>query len=331
MQNTKKFIAAASLSALLIGGGYTAFNAEGVPQASASVKANETFTVPLEVIKQEALYYDPESKVLFNIVGDVLVQFEDGKMYNGDGGELSQSQYEEILKDYQGIAGVGLPLTQIDDAYLAGINPIGKTYDEIAEELQEVYERKSLKLEATKIGIDVKNLTEDELKAEVDNKRLDYIEKHFLDAIKKLKKAYQLDPEAYQNAGIDLTDKTDEEISELISSILKNSYEEIPIEEGENFLLPNTSYGIVQQFIDWEVNRWSGILSEAAELGVDTTGLSTNSIISLNYSMKKAIERDMDIEGKTSQEIHEIVQDVLQKEYMEETGKTKEELIEERP
>ncbi|MGM7681088.1 hypothetical protein ACSVDA_02935 [Cytobacillus sp. Hm23] len=332
MKNTKKFIAAASLSALLIGGGYTALNTEGVPQVSASVKASDAITIPEDTIERNGLFYDGESKTIFNIAKEVLVQFKDGKIYDGDGKELSRTQYDNIRegKALSMVSAGENPL--IDEAYIAGINPVGKTNREISDALHENHEWLSLRYEAKKFGIDIKNLTADEIKAEVDKTRLDYIQNHFQEGIKKLKKAYELDPEVYQNVGIDLTDKTDEEIKDLISTIFDNASVKIPLSEGRALSLWTNAFEIIDRlFLDHQLHRWNQILAEAEELGVETSGLSTQTIIGLNHSMKTAIEQGMDIEGKTSQEIYDMVQEAALKQRMKETGKKEEELLEERP
>ncbi|NBI29263.1 hypothetical protein [Chengkuizengella marina] len=335
----KKIVAATALSALIIGGAFSYANTSNEPIQPPEVgvigqEQVKKVDVPLDTFKQYGITFDLDRKVIHDIAGNIIIQFKDGESYDVNGDMVTYDEFREIIKQYKGM---GVHSTDPNasilevDALMAGVNPEGKTNKEILEEIRPMHELTQLKYEAETMGMDISDLSDEEVKAKVDQEREVFIQNSIEESIEQLKLAYQLDAKAYQEAGIDLTDKTDEEIKTMVYEMYENPSIRIPAQDGWFANVDKVSTQILNMFFDLILIEGDKTLSKAKELGVDTKGHDIGSISTINYSMEKAIEMGMDIEGKTSDEVTDMVQEELRKKHMEETGQTEEEYYADRP
>ncbi|NDI34950.1 hypothetical protein [Chengkuizengella sediminis] len=334
----KKIVAVTALSALIVGGAFsyanTSNNTIQPPEAGMTVQEQvKKVNVPLDTYKEYGLVFDVDNKVIHDIGGNIIIQFKDGLIYDANGDELSFNQYSDIRKQYQG--GLTLNVTDSDigilkiDAYLAGVDPEGKTDSEIIEEVRAVEQMNLIKYDAEIMGIDISDLTDEEIKVKVDQEREVFIQNSIKEGIEQLKLSYQLDPEVYQSVGIDLTDLSDEDIKTMVYEIYENPSISIPLSETGSLSVWKAEFEIIKQFFDYRWTGWEKTLSRAKELGVDTFGHSIGKIGTISNNMETAKELGLDIEGKTSDEVFDMVQDYYKKKHMEETGKTEGELYNE--
>ncbi|MDP5275965.1 hypothetical protein [Chengkuizengella axinellae] len=338
----KKIVAATALSALIIGGAFSYANTSNEPIQPPEVgvigqEQVKKVDVPLDTFKQYGLTFDLDRKVIHDIAGNIIIQFKDGKTYDVNGEIVTYHEFREILKEYEGM---GVHSTDPNasilelDALMAGVNPEGKTNKEIAEEIKVKVSNQMgiLKGEAELMGIDISDLTNEEIIAKVDQEREVFLQSSIEEGIEQLKLAYQLDSKVYQDAGIDLTDKTDEEIKTMAYEVYENPSIDLPVNENGTYAVIETPAAqILNLFLDLSLIEWDKTLSEAKELGVDTFGHHIGNIRTLNWSMEQAIEMGMDTAGKTSNEINDMVQEYYKEKHMEETGQTEEEFYADRP
>ncbi|NDI34951.1 anti-sigma factor [Chengkuizengella sediminis] len=274
----KKWVVAASFIVI-------AASMLAIPQINSGAKA--FFSYVQENIFNYTLEYDTESKVIRDVAGNLIVYFEAGQIYDAKDNPISVEEYKRIIASY---GGMNIPyneddFTLYDDALIRGIDIKGKSEAEIRKAVEEDRMVSLINFEAESIGMELEGETESELRKDFSEKLERTVNEAIENGIQNLKKAYQLDPEIYHNIGIDLTNKTDEEIKIEMYEFLVNGSIDIPYYNKDdlktNIKVTTPARSVAVQFFGNDVLQADRILTESKELGLDIDGMIISEISDL--------------------------------------------------
>ncbi|WP_214481126.1 zf-HC2 domain-containing protein [Bacillus sp. SM2101] len=239
------------------------------------------------------LEYNVTRKELRDVGGNLIVYFENGKIYDKYNNTLSKDEYRQMIASYDGLnVADSSEFSIYDDAILRGIDIEGKSEEEVQRALDEDYRISMVEFDAEQIGIDINGKTELQLRNEYGEKVQDYLKETIQNSITALKGAYQIDPASFQNNSIDLTDKSDEEIKAEVYRLLADDYLKIPhvsSDQNENDQQETLEYTkvktmhsqVLEQFFPPWVVELDNAVKKAKELNIDTEGLVGTEIINL--------------------------------------------------
>ncbi|NBI29262.1 anti-sigma factor family protein [Chengkuizengella marina] len=262
-----------------------------IPQINSGAKG--FFSYIQENLLDYTLEYDMESKVIRDVAGNLVVYFKEDQIYDAYDNPITVEEYKQIIASYSGI---DIPynendFTLYDDALIRGIDINGKSEAEICKAVEKDKMISLIKFEAERIGMEIEGETESELRNDFSVKLEGAVSETIQNGIKNLKEAYQLDPEIYQNIGLDLTNKTDEQIKIEMYELLMNGSIDIPyfnqddLEDQMNVTTP--AQKVAAMFFGYDVLHADNMLTEAKELGLDINGLIISEISDLVYQTKE--------------------------------------------
>ncbi|MDP5275966.1 anti-sigma factor family protein [Chengkuizengella axinellae] len=262
-----------------------------IPQINSAAKG--FFSYIQENLLDYTLEYDTESKVIRDVAGNLVVYFEEDQIYDAYDNPITVEEYKQIIASY---GGIDIPynendFTLYDDALIRGINIKGKSEEEIRKAVEKDKMISLIKFEAESIGMDIEGEAESELRDDFSEKLEGAVSEAIQNGIKNLKEAYQLDPGIYQNIGLDLTNKTDEQIKIEMYELLMNGSIDIPYfnqdDLEDQMKVTTPAQNVAAMFFGYDVLHADHMLTEAKELGLDINGLIISEISDLVYQTKE--------------------------------------------